>query len=174
MERKNFTKVKERTIIALLKRNLLDLIMKLLVRENELFSYYTEIFKTREEAKSNVDESRDEFVGRAFKSIEGMDGFTVAVSSNELKEFYRVPKIVEIKEVEKNEINSCEKPKLTKEEKNTTRRIKVEFTKNIHLPRFNMAKGDKWEVRVDRMQKEGFSLGGGFVENNEYKVVGWE
>ena len=51
------------------------------------------------------------------------------------------------------------------------RRIKAEFMRTLHLPRFTMKKGDVWEVRVDRLQKEGFSLGGGFVQNDDYKVI---
>ena len=38
------------------------------------------------------------------------------------------------------------------------KRIKVEFTRTLHLPRFTVNKGMTWEVRVDRLQKEGFSL----------------
>ena len=51
------------------------------------------------------------------------------------------------------------------------KRIKVEFERTLHLPRFTMKKGDAWEVRVDRLEEHGFSLGGGFVSNDEYKVL---
>ena len=51
------------------------------------------------------------------------------------------------------------------------KRIKAEFTRTLHLPRFTVNKGDKWEVRVDRLEKEGFKLAGGFVSNDEYKVI---
>jgi len=51
------------------------------------------------------------------------------------------------------------------------RRIKVEFTRDLHLPRFTMVKGDTWEVRVDRLEQEGFKLGGGFVISNDYRVI---
>jgi hypothetical protein len=50
------------------------------------------------------------------------------------------------------------------------RRVKAEFTRTLHLPRFTVNKGDKWEVRVDRLQKDGFTLGGGFILNDDYKV----
>ena len=50
------------------------------------------------------------------------------------------------------------------------RRIKVEFTRTLHLPRFTVEDGDPWEVRVDRLEREGFKLAGGFVSNDEYEV----
>jgi hypothetical protein len=50
------------------------------------------------------------------------------------------------------------------------KRIKAEFTRTLHLPRFTVNKGDVWEVRVDRLEKGGFKLAGGFVCNDEYKV----
>ena len=49
------------------------------------------------------------------------------------------------------------------------KRIRVEFTKTLHLPRFTMQIGDFWEVRPDRMNESGFELGGGFVLHSEYK-----
>ena len=52
------------------------------------------------------------------------------------------------------------------------RRIKVEFTRTLHLPRFTVVDGERWEVRPDRLEKEGFKLAGGFVSNDEYKTVG--
>ena len=52
------------------------------------------------------------------------------------------------------------------------KRIKVEFNEKLHLPRFTMAKMDTWEVRPDRLASDGFSLGGGFVKNDQFKVVG--
>tara|TARA_R110000851_G_scaffold134937_2_gene270313 strand:- start:268 stop:432 length:165 start_codon:yes stop_codon:yes gene_type:complete len=51
------------------------------------------------------------------------------------------------------------------------KRIKVEFTRTLHLPRFTMKKGETWEVRVDRLESQGFSLGGGFVCNEDFGVV---
>lgn len=51
------------------------------------------------------------------------------------------------------------------------KRIKAELKRTLHLPRFSLSKGEVWEVRVDRLQKDGFSLGGGFVCNEDYKVV---
>jgi hypothetical protein len=51
------------------------------------------------------------------------------------------------------------------------RRIKAEFTRDVFLPRFSIKKGEIWEVRVDRLQVDGFSLAGGFVFNNDFKVV---
>ena len=51
------------------------------------------------------------------------------------------------------------------------KRIKVEFTRTLHLPRFSVMKGEAWEVRVDRLQKDGFNLSGGFVSNDEFKVI---
>jgi len=52
------------------------------------------------------------------------------------------------------------------------RRVKIELIENVHLPRFTMSKGDTWEVRPDRIEKEGFKLGGGFITNNQYAVKG--
>mgnify|MGYP003647881180 CR=1 FL=1 len=51
------------------------------------------------------------------------------------------------------------------------KRIKVEFIRTLHLPRFTVNKGMTWEVRVDRLQKEGFSLAGGFITNDEFIVI---
>lgn len=51
------------------------------------------------------------------------------------------------------------------------KRIKVEFIRTLHLPRFSVKEGETWEVRVDRLQTDGFSLSGGFVSNDEFKVV---
>tara|TARA_R110002124_G_C8787509_1_gene501312 strand:+ start:205 stop:387 length:183 start_codon:yes stop_codon:yes gene_type:complete len=50
------------------------------------------------------------------------------------------------------------------------KRIRVELTKALHLPRFAMKVGDIWEVRPDRMKVNGFELGGGFVLHSDYKV----
>lgn len=50
------------------------------------------------------------------------------------------------------------------------RRIEVILTHDINLPRFSMKKGDKWEVRPDRFEREGFKLGGGFVSNDNFEV----
>ena len=50
------------------------------------------------------------------------------------------------------------------------KRIKSEFTRTLHLPRFTVKKGEVWEVSVDRLEKQGFKLAGGFVCNDEYKV----
>jgi len=55
---------------------------------------------------------------------------------------------------------------------NAIRRVKVEFTEVVRLPRFTMKKGDIWEVRPDRLEKEGFALGGGFVSNDKFTVAG--
>lgn len=52
------------------------------------------------------------------------------------------------------------------------RRIKVEFVEGVYLPRFEMNKGATWEVRPDRIQKNGFSLGGGFIKSDQFKVTG--
>tara|TARA_R110000850_G_scaffold86826_2_gene186821 strand:- start:1793 stop:1957 length:165 start_codon:yes stop_codon:yes gene_type:complete len=51
------------------------------------------------------------------------------------------------------------------------KRIKAEFIRTLHLPRFTVNNGDVWEVRVDRLEKHGFKLAGGFVSNDEYKVI---
>jgi hypothetical protein len=51
------------------------------------------------------------------------------------------------------------------------KRIKAEFTRTLHLPRFTVKKGEVWEVRVDRLERFGFKLAGGFVSNDEYKVI---
>lgn len=52
------------------------------------------------------------------------------------------------------------------------RRIQVVFNKDLFFPRFKMLKGESWEVRVDRLQKEGFPLGNGFVNNYDFDVTG--
>jgi hypothetical protein len=52
------------------------------------------------------------------------------------------------------------------------RRIKVEFVEGVYLPRFKINKGAAWEVRPDRIERGGFSLGGGFIKSNQYKVTG--
>jgi len=52
------------------------------------------------------------------------------------------------------------------------KRILVAFTRDVHLPRFTVRSGEVWEVRVDRLQRIGFTLGGGFVNNDEFEVVG--
>jgi hypothetical protein len=51
------------------------------------------------------------------------------------------------------------------------KRIKVEFIKALQLPRFTIKSGDTWEVRPDRLQKNGFELGGGFVLHSDYNVL---
>jgi hypothetical protein len=51
------------------------------------------------------------------------------------------------------------------------KRIRVEFTKTLHLPRFSMKTGDTWEVRPDRLKEDGFELGGGFVLHSDYNVI---
>ena len=48
--------------------------------------------------------------------------------------------------------------------------IKAVFTRDIALPRFSFKKGDHWKVRPDRLEKEGFKLGGGFIYNYEFEV----
>ncbi len=52
------------------------------------------------------------------------------------------------------------------------KRIKVEFVEGVHLPRFKMNKGATWEVRPDRLTINGFALGGGFVKNSDFKIIG--
>lgn len=54
------------------------------------------------------------------------------------------------------------------------KRILVSFTRDLTLPRFPISKGETWEVRVDRIEREGFKLGGGFVSNSDYKVEGFK
>lgn len=54
------------------------------------------------------------------------------------------------------------------------KRIIVRFTRDVRLPRFNKPKNSQWQVRVDRLQKDGFTLGGGFIHNDDYEVVGWK
>ena len=51
------------------------------------------------------------------------------------------------------------------------RRIKAEFVRTLHLPRFTVKNGEIWGVRVDRLERNGFKLAGGFVSNDEYKVI---
>lgn len=51
------------------------------------------------------------------------------------------------------------------------RRIKVALTQSVNLPRFNMEKGDTWEVRPDRLERGGFKLGGGLINNDQFEVL---
>ena len=141
-----------------------------LTRTNELFDFYTEIFATREEAKANVNEVREEFVIRTFKNVHGADGFAVAVSTNELKELHRVAKNEEAKQIESDDADDV----VVKPARTIIKRIVVSFTRNLTLPRFTMKIGDTWEVRVDRLQKDGFTLGGGFINSDDYEVLGWK
>ena len=46
----------------------------------------------------------------------------------------------------------------------------VVFIKDTHLPRFVMKKGQRWRVRAERLTGDGFSLGGGFVESERYRI----
>lgn len=46
----------------------------------------------------------------------------------------------------------------------------VVFVKDTYLPRFTMKKGDKWKVRTERLTEKGFTLGGGFVESERYRI----
>lgn len=50
--------------------------------------------------------------------------------------------------------------------------IKVVLCRDLHLPRFTMVKGSSWDVRPDRMQKKGFTLGGGMVYMDDFNVEG--
>ena len=52
------------------------------------------------------------------------------------------------------------------------KRIKVEFTRTLHLPRFTVKKGDNWEVRPDRIKETGFSLAGGYISIDEFITTG--
>jgi len=52
------------------------------------------------------------------------------------------------------------------------RMIKVALAESVILPRFTMRDGDTWELRPDRLTKDGFALGGGFIKNNQFKVIG--
>ena len=49
--------------------------------------------------------------------------------------------------------------------------VTVVFIRDIYLPRFTMKAGAKWQKRADRMTDKGFPLGGGFVEQDRYKIV---
>lgn len=53
------------------------------------------------------------------------------------------------------------------------RRIRVAFTKDAHLPRFTMRIGATWEFMPHKIEKDGFYVGGGFVTNDMFKVIGW-
>ena len=50
-------------------------------------------------------------------------------------------------------------------------RLRVEFVEDIHLPRFNIADGFQWEVRRHKVTPNGFSIAGGHVKPNQYKVI---
>tara|TARA_R110000751_G_scaffold73598_1_gene148800 strand:- start:102 stop:290 length:189 start_codon:yes stop_codon:yes gene_type:complete len=52
------------------------------------------------------------------------------------------------------------------------RRIRVSITRDLDLPRFTLSKGDTWEVRPDKIERDGFCLGGGFIRNSDYKPLG--
>ena len=45
------------------------------------------------------------------------------------------------------------------------------LTEGANLPRFSMPKGGTWEVRPDRFEREGFALGGGFINNSQFEVI---
>lgn len=48
----------------------------------------------------------------------------------------------------------------------------VEFLVEVRLPRFTMAAGERWDRLARKVQPDGrFSLGGGTVQANEYRVV---
>lgn len=46
------------------------------------------------------------------------------------------------------------------------------FTKETHLPRFTLTIGEKIKVRADRIDDDGFTYGGGWVESDRYVVIG--
>lgn len=54
------------------------------------------------------------------------------------------------------------------------KRLVVKFTRGLSLPRFEVRKGEVWEVRVDRLERAGFNLAGGFVFNEDYIVIGYK
>lgn len=45
------------------------------------------------------------------------------------------------------------------------------FTRELTLPRFTMKIGDEWRVRVERLTRKGFTLGGGFVGVDSYTLI---
>lgn len=47
--------------------------------------------------------------------------------------------------------------------------IYVKFTKDCHLPRFKMHEGEMWKIKKSRLTDNGFTLGGGWVENSYYE-----
>lgn len=48
--------------------------------------------------------------------------------------------------------------------------VTIIFTRTVHLLRFTMEKGEKWEVRKAKLKPEGFTLGKGFICAADYKV----
>lgn len=49
--------------------------------------------------------------------------------------------------------------------------VMVRFLKECHLPRFAMRPMELWRVRIERLQGNGFSLGGGWVTSDFYEVA---
>jgi len=52
-----------------------------------------------------------------------------------------------------------------------TKMAQVVITREITLPRFTFQVGEKWEVRIERISKEGFTVGGGFLPSDYYKAA---
>lgn len=52
------------------------------------------------------------------------------------------------------------------------RYIEVEIIKDLYLPRFKVEAGFRWKKAPHNIGENGFSLGGGFIANSEYKPVG--
>ncbi len=51
-----------------------------------------------------------------------------------------------------------------------TKLIKVRIIREANLPRFTFKVGDIWEVRPDKLTKEGFKVGGGFLASDYYEI----
>lgn len=54
--------------------------------------------------------------------------------------------------------------------KRSKRMATVIFKKPVHLPGFSVKKGEAWRIKKDRVGKEGFTLGGGFVSASDYYI----
>jgi len=49
--------------------------------------------------------------------------------------------------------------------------IDVRIIKDAYLPRFTMKKGELWKVRKTKVKRNGFPLGGGFIESSYYEIL---
>ena len=49
---------------------------------------------------------------------------------------------------------------------------KVRVIKKTMLPRFSLIEGEFWDVRTAKLTRQGFIVGGGFLEKDRYEIIG--